>query len=60
MRDKRTANLKIHVPPPLKDMLAQLSASDARSISTYCARVLEEHATLKITLQKIEGTRRGS
>ena len=55
-REKRTAQLKAHVPHSLRQIYEQFVAGDPRlTLSDYLYEVLEEHAAVRIAKQKIGG-----
>jgi hypothetical protein len=54
MREKRTAQLKTHVPQSLREQYELFVAeSNVISMSDYLFEVLEEHAAMRIAKQKI-------
>lgn len=55
MREKRTAQVKAHIPPSLREQLDLFVAEEGNivSMSDYLHRVLEEHVAMKIARQKI-------
>lgn len=59
-RQKRTADLKIYVPPALEQRLLQLAERERRPLSTYCYEILEEHVSLTIFKQTLRGDTPGN
>lgn len=54
-REKRTAPVTVHMPPSLRQALAQLSAHEQRTLSTYVCRIVEQHPVVRVVLQQIGG-----
>jgi predicted DNA-binding protein len=53
-KSKCDDSFRVHLPSDKKQVLEQLAASDGRKLSAYARRVLEHHATVAITLRKVE------
>ena len=55
MREKRTAQVKSHITPSLREQLELFVAEEGVvvSMSDYLHRVIEEHVAMRIVKQKI-------
>lgn len=55
IRAKRTAQVKSHIPPELREQLELFVAEEGNvvSMSDYLHRVIEEHVAMKIVKQQI-------
>lgn len=55
IRAKRTAQVKAHIPPELREQLELFVAEEGNvvSMSDYLHRVIEEHVAMKIVKQQI-------
>lgn len=55
MREKRTAQVKAHIPPSLREQLELFVQEEGSviSMSDYLHTVLEEHVAMRIAKQKI-------
>lgn len=55
MRQKRTAQVKAHIPPDLRQQLELFvaEAGNVVSMSDYLHQVIEEHVAMRIVKQKI-------
>jgi hypothetical protein len=59
-REKRTAQVKAHIPQSLREQLELfISESNVVSMSDYLHEVIEEHIAMRIAKQKI-GRRAGN
>lgn len=58
-REKRTAQVKAHIPQSLREQL-ELFVQESRviSMSDYLHEVIEEHVAMRIAKQTIGATRR--
>lgn len=54
-RAKCTDDLKVHVPPTLKEQLTQLAKREDRSLGDYARYVLTRHVTVQVALNRLEG-----
>ena len=53
-REKRTAQIKAHIPPSLREQLELfVRESNVISMSDYLFEVVEEHVAMRIAKQKI-------
>ena len=55
MREKRTAQVKAHIPQSMREQLELFVAEEGNvvSMSDYLHRVIEEHVAMRIVKQKI-------
>lgn len=60
IREKRQADLKIYARPSVEEKLRELADRERRSLSSYCAHVLEQHVALEVFKQEIGGPRRAT
>lgn len=53
-------SFRVHLPSQVKEILEHIAEQDGRKLSAYVRRVLVHHATVEVTLRKVEGPFRHS
>jgi hypothetical protein len=53
-KSKCDDSFRVHLPSDRKQILEHLAALDGRKLSDYARRVLLHHATVEVTLRKVE------
>jgi predicted DNA-binding protein len=53
-KSKCDDSFRVHLPSQVKEILEHIAERDGRKLSAYVRRVLEHHATVEVTLRKVE------